>query len=49
MKNNMIKTAFCTLVAALIAVGISVASVQTVPAEQSRVSMCIFDLIEVSD
>lgn len=48
-KNNMIKAALCTLVAALIAVGISVASVQTISAEQSRVSMCIFDLTEVSD
>lgn len=48
-KNNIMKTTLWTLVAALIAVGISVASVQTIPSEQSRVSMCIFDLTEVSD
>lgn len=48
-KNNIKKTALCTLVAAMIALGLSVASVQAIPNEQSRVSMCIFDLTEVSD
>lgn len=48
-KKDVMKTVLCTLAAALIAVGISVASVQTIPNEQSRVSMCIFDLTEVSD
>lgn len=48
-KQNIVKTALCTLIAALIAVGLSVASAQATPAEEGRVSLCIFDYTEVSD
>lgn len=48
-KQNIVKTVLCTLIAALIAVGLSVAGTQVTPAEEGRVSLCIFDPTEVCD
>lgn len=48
-KSNIIKTALCTLLAALIAVGLSVTDAQMALTEENHVSLCIFDYTEVSD